>query len=379
MEAQKLRMKIDRNLIIVAFLLYIGLISCAKENGTDPIRIGVVTPLTGDFGSYGQDIRKGIDLAIEQINGQDDVGQKRAKVFYEDGCMPEESVKAVAKLVEVDDVEMITGVLCIVSIVPMAKVTENKNITIMSVAANADMVLNAGSHIFSTNIAIKHEAGAQADFAIEKLLAKRAAVVFIDTPFGIDYDKHFTARFEQSGARVTNHEKLDFYGSDFRTQLSKVKPENPDVILAVHLGNQMGILIRQAREMGLEVPIIGTYEAEDPSVVKSAGDAIEGFIISSPTTKSKTQKQQEFTRSFLEEFGSEPTLLASNAYDAVILQISAHSKCKGDRECIRAELSSIKDHDGASGIFSIGTDGTAEKPIIFKRVVDGQFVPYDMK
>lgn len=354
-------------LLFLAFLL---ISSCTPPRET--IKAGVIAPLTGDFASYGIAMRNGIEIAKDEINFKGGIQGRPVEVFFEDACLPKDSLTSADTLVNAKDVDFISGVFCIIGVNPIATVTEKANMSLMVTAAVPDSVLISGGYIFSTNVAIKNEASAQADFAIDNLHSKTAGVVFIDSDFGISFKNGFVKRFQERGGIVLLQDKIDFAGVDFRSQLTKVKEKNPDVLLAVHLGNQMGILLEQAKELGIKARIIGTYEAEDPAVLSIAKDSAEGFIISTHQSKDNPTKEW-FVKEYERRFHDPPALVASNAYDALILQTRAYAHCNGDRVCIKEKLKSSLNYEGASGVFSILPDHTSDKAIMFKIVENGAF------
>ena len=341
------------------------LTACAVEE-SQKIKVGVISPLTGDFASYGSDVQRGIALALEENDFKD------VKVIYEDACLPKEASTAINKLVQVDNVDLISGVFCIISVEPILALADQDDINVMMVASVPDAFVGISEDLFSAHFAIKDEAIAQAEFAYNYLGARKGAILFLDNPFGISYKNNFAKRFEELGGNIVSTEALDVYKGDFRTPITKVKTASPDVVLVVHLGNELGLILKQAKELGVDAKFIGTYEAEDISVINAGGAATEGLWISSPKMLEQG-KVSDFTKRFNQKYGAAPTAISRNAYDAVKLQINAYKQCAGDKKCIRTTIGSTKNYDGASGKFSISANGTAVKEIIFKQVQNGTF------
>jgi len=349
----------------------IVLAACGQITGEtvreESIKVGVVSPLTGDFGSYGRDIQRGITLALEDID-------EPVEVIYEDACLPQEALTAASKLVMVDGVDFITGVFCAIALEPIATYTEPRRMSVMVSSSVADSILETKEWIFSTSIAMRTEAYALAEYAYQEMGARRAATLFYTTPFGVTYDRHFTARFEELGGEVILHEQTPIIIEDVKTPLLKLKAAAPDVILVVESGHGLGRVLKEAAESGLEARMLSTYEAEDPSVLEVAGSAAEGLILSSPGESVKSPAEQRFEERYTKRFGEAPSVVAKTAYDGLILQVDAYVGCRGRRECIAEHIKSVRDFEGASGTFTISEDGTAVKGIQFKRIEDGAFV-----
>lgn len=335
-----------------------------------PIKVGVIAPLTGDAGIYGDDISQAIELAQKTY-------QQPVKIYYEDACLAKDALKSIQKLVLADKVDLVTGLFCIPSIQPAMSKMNPEKITGTVTATVPDSVLEAEGYIFSPNAAIKDEAKAQAEYAYHELGARKVSLVWLNSDFGLSYSTHFAKTFTALGGEMVTNEAVEFFGSDYRTDLTKVKEKNPDLLVSIHFGNQMALIVKQAREIGITVPIMGTYESEDQMILDFAGNAAEGLIFSSPIGKGLGPEHYAFTEAYKEAYGKEPTLIATMAYDGFKMQVDAHLTCDGDKDCIIDNLQNIKDYSGASGKFDIGPDGTAQRDFVFKKVVDGKFVRID--
>ncbi|MFQ5620792.1 MAG: ABC transporter substrate-binding protein [Candidatus Nanoarchaeia archaeon] len=330
------------------WLILLLLVACTPSNN---LKIGVIAPMSGDFGSIGQEIERGFSLADLDV-----------EIIYEDACLPKETTSAINKLIHLDQVNMLNGIFCIVSVEPILTISEDRNI--MMVASVSDDLLDK-ENLFSTNFAVRDEAFAQAELAIKE--HKTAAILYIRTPFGESYNKNFRNKFEELGGEVVLSEPLDIYGRDFRTALQKVKAKNPDLMLIAHIGKTLGIILKQTKELGIGSTLLGNYEAEDQVVIDVAGKSAEGFIISAPK-----QSNTDFDKKYEERYNKPATPIAKNAYDALNLQVNAYKACSGDNKCIK-EYISKSTVNGASGTFTFTKEGTAKKEIMFKQVINGVF------
>lgn len=358
--------------IVVAAVLVAYVTKKPAEQGT--IKIGVLAPLTGNRSLLGERIRNGMELAKEDILREGAV--KSIEIIYEDACLPKDAVSAAQKLVTLNKVSIIGGSLCLIGLVPVIPIAEQNKIITFNTAANPDSVLNK-PYVFSTNVSIKSDAEKLADYAYNKLRARSAAIVYLNTPFGQDYNKFITASFESLGGKILTSETKVLDAIDFRTELTKIKASNPDVVFVIYLVNSLGNLLKQARELGIRSKILGHYEAEDPTVLKFAGEAAEGFTISSSEPTTKTEQITSFEQRYQKRFGSLPDVLASNAYDALNLQVIAYKKCSGQPDCMREELHKVNNYSGVSGVITILPDGSTAKPTVFKVVKNGKFVKID--
>ncbi len=357
-------------------VVVVGLIILSTKSGPDSkkLRIGALIPLTGDISELGTRIRNGMDLAEAEI--QKENGDIKIQLIYEDVCLPKDAVAAAKKLIEVDKVSIIIGAsFCLIGLEPVIPMAQKHGILIFNTAANPDSVLNQ-KYVFSTNVSIKSDSERLAVFAMDTLGSKTAAIISLQTPFGESYRDNLTEYFTQQGGTVVLGESFEIFENDFRPLITKLRSRKPDVIFTINHGGSLGNFLKQVREGGIESTVIGDYESEDPTVIQAAGNAAEGFIISSSEPKTETKTGEQFKETYQKKYGEEPDVLARNAYDALKLQVKAYVDCNGGAECMSRILFGVRDYEGASGLITINPDGSASKPTIFKIVKNGEFVRY---
>jgi branched-chain amino acid transport system substrate-binding protein len=361
-------------LIVIAFNVFSSITgNTVKEDNT--IKIGVLAPLTGDLSTMGERMRNGMDMARDDILKND--SSENIEIIYEDvSCDAKQSISALNKLISVDNIRIIGGSFCLVSYVPTIPITEKTKVISFNTAANPDVVLN-NKYVFSTNVAIKDDSEKLTDFATNDLKANTAAIVYLETPFGKDYDKYITKDFSDKGGKITGHYAKPFDAKDFRTELTKIKGENPDVIFIIHFSDSLGLFLRESKELGINSKILGYYEGDDPAALNIAKDAAEGFIISSSDPTIDSEKIKDFEKRYEEKYKAKPDVVAANSYDALMLQVETYKKCNGNTDCIALELHKVKDYSGVSGEITINPDGSTTKPTIFKIVKNGGFVKYE--
>ncbi|WKZ57682.1 MAG: ABC transporter substrate-binding protein [Bdellovibrionota bacterium] len=334
------------------------------------IRLGVTAPLTGDFASYSEIIRKGTELAKDHLKAEGiDI-----ELIYEDACLPVQAVTAIRKLISQDRIDGLAANYCLLAMPPMASEIERHELPSFHTACTSDNILSAGDYIFSTNIKGRSEAHKLAEHAINTLKARTASILYLTTDFGEDYKRHFTQRFEELGGKVVSTATSPIGTNDFRSDLTALRAKNPDVVLAAHIGGSLGALLRQAKQLGLKQQFLAIYEAEDPSVIEAAQGSAEGLQFFVPEPVEETAVVKRFQSAYVEKYGVRPLILASNAYDATTILARTIHECNFDRSCSKAKIYALKDYDGASGRFSIDSDGGTIKGFVAKVVAHGQFV-----
>lgn len=341
---------------------------CAAQS---EIKLGATLPLSGDIASYGYLIRDGIELAAEDLRAE---GVK-VSVAYEDVPLPTaDALSAIKKLIDIEHINGVAGNFWNPVMAITGPELTRKHVVAFHTAAPDDLILGAGDFIFSTNAKIKDEAAHLAEYAFNTLGARTANVLYIETNFGDNYQRYFVKRFEELGGKVLVLDSSKLGDNDLKPALTKVRQKPADVFFAAYFGTNLGLVLKQAREVGLKVQTLGVYESEDPSVIETAGAAAEGlkFFVAEAAQDSAAFKA--FRAKFVARYKYEPRVLGSNAYDAT--KILAHTllDCKLNADCTKDKIYQLKNYEGASGSISIDPDGGAQKRFVLKTVANGKFV-----
>jgi len=341
-------------LIIFSFMLPSG---CAKREKV--IKIGVILPLTGEAAKYGQSAKRGLDLALEEINASGRLRGKKLSLIYEDSkADPKEGVNAIQKLITIHKVPAIIGAMASSVTLAIAPIAEKNKVVLLSPASSAPKITYAGD-----------------DYIWNETSYRSIAIIYINNDYGIGLKRAFEKRFTELGGKVIISEPYEFGSTDFRTQISKVKNANPDAIYIIGYG-EMGRLLLQAKETGLNKPFFSCIMFEDPDILKIAGEAAEGVIYTFPSYDPKSQEKQirDFVKDFKKKYGQIPDGFAANSYDALKILALAIKKGGEDSEGIKDSLYTVTDFPGVTGKTSFDANGDVKKPIGIKTVKDGRFI-----
>jgi branched-chain amino acid transport system substrate-binding protein len=353
------------------FVLTLSIQPTAAEAQETSYRIGATVPLTGDYATYGSTIRDGVELAIDDLREEG----IRLQAVYEDVPAPGlPAVTAIRKLTSQDQIHALVANFWNPAIPAMAPTINKLKLPAFHTAAVDDAIAKAGHSILSTNTTVKAEASAMARYARQSLQAKTACVLYIGTAFGENFARHFRTTFEQMGGKVLYYDLTALGETDVRAVLTRMRTANPDVFFAAYFGTNLGTILRRSRELGMTMPILSVYEAEDRSVIETAGKYANDtqFFISEPLEE--TASQIALARRFRERFGYAPYLLSRNAYDATMLAGRALSACRGEPLCTTERLYNTKRYEGFSGQITITEEGAADKEFVLKTIANQQFV-----
>lgn len=348
------------------------LLSSSAFSQTEVIKLGATLPLSGDVATYGNLIKDGIVLASEDLKKKGIT----TELYFED--VPSPGVKALSainKLIDKDKIQGLAGNFWNPVIPIIASALSKNSMPSFHTAVADDLILNANDFVFSTNHKIKDEACQLAEYAYNNMGARTAGVLSISTTFGDHYQKHFIERFKSLGGKVLVNDTTMLDQPDVKPALSKISKSNPDVFFAAYFGTNLGVILKQARELNIKSKILSVYEADDPSVLSIAREAAEGlkFFVSEP--KEINENIKDYRDRFKLRFGYSPRILADNAYDATMILAQALHQCNSDKTCAKDLIYKTTNYRGVSGTFSIDSDGaTSNKGFVLKTVKNGQFV-----
>jgi len=348
---------------VTACLVLFGCIQqTAKENS---IKIGVILPLTGFLANVGKDTQNAIELAVSDANAS-----AKIKLIYEDdACDSAKAVTAYQKLASVDKVNFIIGPFCGQSAIAILSLLNNDYVISISPGAPDNELSKPNDYFFRTRIPNKSETKKIVDFLVSKGISKVAMYTARNT-FGQSYHDSFASQFINAGGKIVFDDGSTDYQVDFKTDLLKIKEKNPQAIFLVPASRQqMGIFVKQAREIGINILFVGGAVTEQQDLLDAAGDAANGIIY--PYVSPKDMKIFD---EYVAAYRKIPSMEALNGYDAFNILFEEIQGCNGDKECVRGRLNNLKDFNGAEGLISFDENGDSQTVLELKQVKAGKFV-----
>lgn len=343
------------------------------------LRVGVVLPLTGDLASYGKNAKDGIELAAQELNNMASKwggGAIRVSLVFEDSKgQPQPAVSAFQKLTTVDRVSCVIGDVASSSTLAMAPLANSKKVILMSPAASAPGITDAGDFVFRVWPSDAFEASVIGDY-LEKKPYRKVGLAYVNNDYGQAMLRIINARLKNFGGVILDAEGFEQNSRDLRAQLTKLAGAAPEVILLVSYPKDSIIFLRQYAELGLHVPIVSTSSFEDPQILKEQGKVAEGVVFSSPLPADEADVVVgNFRKAYEAKYTKKPGLVADYAYDALrILAEAAKLVGATDGESLRSGLGKIKDFRGASGLINFDANGDVVKPAGLKTVRNGEYV-----
>jgi len=368
-------------IIIIVFLIYAVATRDSEPQGPEvkeAIKIGVLADLSGDYANFFRGHQRAIEFAVEDIEKEID---KKIKLIVEDqkSCDAKETVTIMNKFVSVDKVDFIIGGSCSSTTLAAAPIA-NQNKTIMiSAISSAPSVSQAGEYVFRTYISDLLRAKKAGELAFELGFGKMATLTEITNDYSVELLEGATQAFVEKGGEVIISENITKEDLDFRTQLTKIKAESPDVLLiSISSPNQIGLVAKQARELDLDIQIIHPGETpENQEVLDAGGETANGLIYIMPGNPSASVVYQALAQRHEEKYGEPHSQYFTEAYDALMLGVKAVLASDGTKEDVKNKLHEVsKTYKGVSGNTEFDINGDVTKPILVKQIKDGQFVEY---
>ena len=356
---------------------------CGGDSASsDEIKVGANIEMTGNQANYGNAGLEGLRLAIKEANEAGGINGKQIKLVEADNKSESaEAVNAATKLISDDGVKVIVGPAVTANVIAESQVaTDNKVPVIAFAATNPDVTVENGAvkpYIFRSCFIDPQQGTVMAQFASKELKAK-TAVMYIDS--SSDYSKSlgkvFQETFEAAGGKVVMQESFLAKDQDFKAALTKIKAANADVIFIPAYYEEVGKIVKQAREIGITATMLGTDGWDDPKVADIAGASALNNTYFSTHYFAEDPGAKTFIDSFTKEYGHAPNVFAALGYDAGKLLVDALKRAgSDDPEAIRKAIEETKDLQVATA--KVTMDPATHNPIkdaIIIENVDGKYV-----
>lgn len=352
--------------VIAVLSLAVPLAFAAKEE----IKVGAVFPMTGSSATFGQESVNGMKMALETINKTGVKGKSMKVIFEDDKGEPVEAANAVRKLIHVDKVAAILGSVASSNTLAGAPIAQEAKIPMVTPASTNEKVTKTGNFILRTCFTDDFQGVVMAKFALESLKKTKAAIIVDNSS---DYSKGlakvFREKFTAMGGKITSSDDYAYQqkDTDFRSLLRKIKRENPEVVFLPGYYTEAGLILKQAREMGINVPFLGGDGWDSPTLQELAGpEAIKGNYISSHFTSDDLDpKVQAFVKEYTKRYKQAPGAMAALGYDVILVLADAMKRAKSNNtEDLRMAISSTVDFKGVTGNITIDPDRNAQKSAV---------------
>ena len=371
-------------LLIVITMFGTMLTGCSSKPAAESkeIKIGANFELTGGISNFGKQTLNGIELAFKEANAAGGVlGKKLVLVTADNKSEPSEATNAITKLITQDKVSIVLGPVASSNVLATLQVGQDNKVPVLTATGtNAKITVDENGKVkpyaFRACFIDPFQGSVMANFATKSLKAK-TAVIYIDS--SSDYSKglaeSFEAQFVKNGGKIIGKEAFLQKDQDFKSTLTKIKVMNADTIFIPAYYEEVGKIAKQARELGINVPLIGTDGFDDPKVVEIAGaEALNNTYFSNHYSAQDTDPRiQKFVAAYKAEYGMEPSALAALGYDAALMTIDALKRANStDPVKLRDALEQTKDLQVVTGVITLDASHNPIKSGVVIEMKDGK-------
>jgi len=372
-------------ILVCALIAGVG-VGCKKAEvkpTEQVVNLGGIEPMTGGSATFGVHATQGVNMAIEEFNAAggatvDGVKTTINFVNEDDTASPEVGASAAQKLINQDKVIGIIGPVMSKVALAVAPIAQAAGVPDICPTATNEKVTLVGDYIFRACFIDSFQGTVMANYVWNTLKVKTAAVLYDN---GNDYNKglaeYFKAGFEKNGGKVVAFEAFTDEDKtvDYKAQLTKIKAAKPEFLYLPNYYASVALQLKQAREMGLNVPAGGGDGWDSPDLVKIGGAAVEGGVFSNHFSKDDlSPKVQTFVSAYTAKYGAAPDALAALAYDAAGLFLDAFKTAGSIKGSDIRDVMKNTTFLGVAGAYKFDENRDPIKSAVILQIKDGKQV-----
>ena len=356
---------------VVAGLL-LAMISVGTAMGAAPVKIGIVGPLSGGAAMVGDTLVKGAALAIKHLNETGGIhGRQLTYVSEDDEQNPAKSVSAVNRLVFQHKVDAVVGTVNSSCQLACQEVTQRAQVPhVTPIASNPKVTRVGNKWVFRLQASDAQQCTAIIDYAVNVLKLKKLALMYQSDDYGTGgKDVIVPYLQEKYGMKLVAVEPFNPDTKDMSAQILKIKNAGADGLVMWTMYVQGALIARQAKQLGLQIPLMGGGGLTNPKLIELAGDASYGLLNTQtffPDPKGASPEAAAFIGAYQKEYGVLPDSNAAMSYDAMMILGLSMRKAGADvnKAKVRDAMADTKGHRGVTGVIDIDEYGDANREIL---------------
>ncbi len=374
-----------RTFLTCAAALVLCLAAGPAARAQQEIVIGHYGSLTGGTATFGISTKEGIDLAVQEINAAGGIadgplkGRKIRVVHEDDQSKPAEAANAALKLINQDKVVAVIGEVASTRSLAAAPICQRARVPMLSPASTNPKVTQVGEYIFRSCFIDPFQGAAMANFAMKHERgpkATRFAVLYdVKNDYSTGLREFFINTVKANGGTIVADEAYGEGDIDFKAQLTKIKNANPEAIYCPGYYTEVGLICRQARELGVNVPLMGGDGWDSEKTFEIGGRAVDGCYFTNHYSPDEDRPAvKAFVESYKKQYnGKTPDAMAILGYDAMKIMAKAIGDAGTLRgKAIRDALANVKAYPAASGTITMDENRNASKPIVVLKIGGGK-------
>lgn len=377
-------------IIAVASLAALSLAACgaapggnsAASKGTEigkTFKLGYDLELSGGVAAYGNAGKNGANLAVDEINKAGGINGRQITVISKDNKSDNaEAATVVSNLINNDKVNAVIGSMTSGAVKSMTPNVTKGAVPLVTPAGTDDTLTvtngKVNDYIFRSTFQDSYQGKVLANYTTNELKAKKVVLYYDNSS---DYAKGIAKSFEKTyTGKIVDKVSFQSGDKDFQATLSKIKSEDYDAIVMPGYYNETGLITKQARELGIEQPILGGDGFADPTFITLAGDAAATnvYYVSGYSAKAlANETTTKFIAAYQAKYKSEPSMFDALAYDAVYMvkQAAEDTKAKTSVD-VKDGLAKLKGFKGATGDITVDKDHNPVKDAVVVKLENGK-------
>lgn len=360
---------------ITLLALLLAVFGCQQDT---TLRFGAVLPLTGNWAIYGQPVRKGVELAFEQLQARADYPYPLELTVVDSGSNPETAEALLREQFEGGVLAVIGGVMTEEALA-MVQVADQFDQVLISPSASTPELTGISKNFYRVFPSDAREGATMGNFATQKLKAEKVVIIGTDQPYAKGIKEVFQTQFEQFGGEVLDLIEFPSVPSDLSGLVERVMTLQPDAVYLAAYAQDLAQMIRGLRDLGYKGTIFTTSAFAAPEILEQVGRPAEGVFLTQAAfdTKSDVPVVREFVDAYEAKYGLAPDLYAAHGYDAMMVLAQAAVEGGTLPTEFWQAIRSLRDFAGATGTIQFDERGDVQK---FPRVYvvnGGELIDYE--
>lgn len=342
----------------------------------DEIRVGEFASLTGGSASFGVSSHNGTALAIDELNAGGGLLGKKLKLITEDDQSAAGQPATIArKFVSSDKVVAILGEVASSKSLEAAPIAQEGKIPMISPASTNPKVTEVGDYIFRVCFIDPFQGTVMAKFALSKGWKKVAVLTDSKQDYSMGLAQFFKENFAQSGGQIVKESSYSTGDKDFKAQLTSIKAAKPEAVFLPGYYGEVALIARQARQLGIKVPLLGGDGWVGDSLLKVAGNSLDGSFFSCHfSAEDQSPAIQDFVKKYKAKYNAVPDDMAALGYDSAMILADAIKRAGTTESAkLRDAIAATKDYKGITGVISLDEKRNATKPATILTIGGGKF------
>lgn len=352
------------------FLIAIfGFISCNQKSPIkqESIKVGAVIPLTGEVATYGESLKKGFEMAVAEDSG-------KYYILYEDSKADKNTgINSINKLISIDKVKFVFSDATSGVTLAIAPIAEKNKVILFDAIATSDAITKSGEYVFRNAPSNYKQAIKACSFIVDNLKIKDIAIIYNQTDYGVNLSDKFKNELKERNIVPIYETSYQDGTIDFKTILTELKSNNVNAVFVPGNYEETANLLKQARQMGITIPFVGTDGAYSPKLIEIAGASTDNFYLTMMGVDESNDMYRNFVQNYKSKYNIEPDVFSAYGYEAAKILFQSISAVGNDAESVKQYLYS-NTYNSFTGKLKFDSDGEVIRDYVILKVVNKKFV-----